>query len=82
MKQSLNVRYILAKLCNAEPYLQYFNSYLGQNCVRGSYICEGYAMRVTWKKPRLAEGPVPLRPKPSSSEQSSLCSRYVSRNSY
>lgn len=31
-------------------------------------------MRVTWKKPRLAEGPVPLRPKPSSSEQLSLCS--------
>lgn len=39
-------------------------------------------MRVTWKKPRLAEGPVPLRPKPSSSEQSLLCSRYVSRNRY
>lgn len=45
-------------------------------------MCEGYAMRVTWKKPRLAEGPVPLRPKPSPSEQSSLCSRYVSQNSY
>ncbi|KAL3470001.1 hypothetical protein BJX99DRAFT_59396 [Aspergillus californicus] len=33
------------------------------NCMRGGFVCEGYASRSTWQKPTTAKTPVPLQSK-------------------
>ncbi|OCK81464.1 trimeric LpxA-like protein [Lepidopterella palustris CBS 459.81] len=53
------------------------------NCMRGGFICEGYAHKATWTKPSLSKGHVPLQAKDRFSEPSSLYhSHSHSRESY
>ncbi|KAL5333654.1 hypothetical protein BJX70DRAFT_49638 [Aspergillus crustosus] len=33
------------------------------NCIRGSFVCEGYSSRSTWQKPSTTKTPVPLQSK-------------------
>ncbi|KAF2490777.1 hypothetical protein BU16DRAFT_134671 [Lophium mytilinum] len=42
------------------------------NCIRGGFICEGYAHKATWTKPSLSKAHVPLQAKDRFSEQSGL----------
>ncbi|OCL04520.1 hypothetical protein AOQ84DRAFT_116079 [Glonium stellatum] len=46
------------------------------NCLRGGFICEGYANKATWTKPSISKGHVPLQAKDSFSEQSTLYHRH------
>lgn len=39
------------------------NFTLGNNCIRGGFLCEGYSSRSTWQKPTSAKAPVPLQSK-------------------
>jgi len=36
---------------------------IGNNCLRGGFVCEGYNTRNTWQKPSSNKGPVPLQSK-------------------
>lgn len=36
---------------------------IGNNCLRGGFVCEGYTMRNTWQKPTNAKQPIPLQSK-------------------
>lgn len=36
---------------------------LGNNCLRGGFVCEGYSMRNTWQKPANSKQPIPLQSK-------------------
>ena len=39
------------------------NNAIGNNCLRGGFVCEGYTMRNTWQKPPNPKAPVPLQSK-------------------
>lgn len=39
------------------------SDFLGHNCMRGGFTCEGYNTRTTWQKQSNAKGPVPLQSK-------------------
>ena len=36
---------------------------LGNNCLRGGFVCEGYTVRNTWQKPADSKAPIPLQSK-------------------
>lgn len=36
---------------------------VGNNCIRGGFMCEGYPLRNTWQKPTGLKGPIPLQSK-------------------
>lgn len=36
---------------------------VGNNCLRGGFVCEGYSTRNTWQKPANAKAPIPLQSK-------------------
>ena len=38
-------------------------SLVGNNCIRGGFLCEGYSSRSTWQKPSSIKTPVPLQSK-------------------
>ena len=40
-----------------------FTKLIGNNCLRGGFVCEGYTMRNTWQKPANAKQPIPLQSK-------------------
>lgn len=37
--------------------------WVGHNCMRGGFVCEGYSSRNTWQKPSTNKGPIPLQSK-------------------
>lgn len=40
-----------------------FIGVVGNNCIRGGFLCEGYSSRSTWQKPSNSKTPVPLQSK-------------------
>lgn len=40
-----------------------FIDVVGNNCIRGGFLCEGYSSRSTWQKPSNSKTPVPLQSK-------------------
>ena len=42
--------------------------FIGNNCIRGGFLCEGYTSRSMWQKPSSSKTPVPLQSKEGYSE--------------
>lgn len=61
MSNILPVRYIFPYSSTVSALVA--NSIVGNNCLRGGFLCEGYSSRNTWQKPSNAKGPVPLQSK-------------------